>query len=338
MAEASPARGTPDRDIDHDVDRDRNQQHLTQAAEWFAVLQDSASDEDHRAWRAWRDADPAHAAAWQRVEAINSRFLSLAGQVDRRAAASAIDTVRSAGASRRRSLKLLGVLGLSCSVGVLTWRAAPWQDLIADAHTGVGERREFRLPDGTILHLNTDTAVQVAYGTDERRVELLRGEVLVKTGPDAAGRPWRLTTAEGTLEARGTRFSVWRDDADCRLAVFDGEVAVRCAGTGAQRVVAAGQQARFDRSAVGEVRTAPATLSAWVRGLYVAEGLSLAEVSRDLARHRRGLITCDERVAALRVVGTFPLDDDPQLWRALTRALPIKVSSPLPWWTRIEAA
>ena len=332
MPEATPARG----------DLDSDQQHLTQAAEWFAVLQDSASDEDHRAWRAWRDADPAHAAAWQRVEAVNTRFLALAGQVDRQAAASAIGTVHGARAGRRRSLKLLGVLGLSCTVGALTWRAAPWQDLIADAHTGVGERRALRLPDGTMLHLNTDTAVRVAYTADERRVELLRGEVLVETAGNraagAASGPWRLTTSDGTLEARGTRFSVWRDEADCRLAVFEGDVAVRCAGSGALRVVGAGQQARFDRQSIGDVRAAPDTMSAWVRGLYVADGLSLADVSRDLARHRRGLITCDERVAALRVVGTFPLDDDAQLWRALTRALPIRVSSPLPWWTRIEAA
>jgi transmembrane sensor len=325
MAEATPL-------------RDLDQQHLTQAAEWFALLQDSASDEQHRAWLAWRDADPAHAAAWQRVEAINTRFLNLAGQVDRHAAASAIGAVHGARAGRRRGLKLLGALGITCSVGLLTWRTAPWQNLIADAHTGVGERRDIRLPDGTKLHLNTDTAVRVAYVADERSVELLRGEVLVETTADAASRPWRLVMPEGTLETHGTRFSAWRDEQDCRLAVFEGDVSVRCAGSGVQRVVAAGQQARFDRLAVGDTRIAPESLSAWVRGLYVAQGLTLAEVSHDLARHRRGLITCDERVAALRVVGTFPLDDDQQLWRALTRALPIRVSSPLPWWTRIESA
>lgn len=325
MAEASPA-------------RELDQQHLARAAEWFAVLRDTASDEQRHAWQAWRDADPAHAAAWQRVEAINARFLGLAGQVDRGAATLAIDGVRGSRTSRRRGLKLLGALGVSCAVGTLAWRTDAWQDWSSDAHTAFGERRDLRLPDGSTLALNTDTAVRVAYGPDLRRVELLRGEVLVDIAADAALRPWQILTGDGTATSRGGRFSAWKDEAACHIAVFAGDVALRCAGSGLARDLAAGQQARFDRNAIGAPQAAPETLTAWRRGLYVADGLTLEEVSRDLSRHRHGLITCSPEVAALRVVGTFPLDDEPQLWRALARALPIKVSTPLPWWTRIDAA
>ena len=321
MPEAAPARELDDR-------------HLAQAAEWFAILQSRPDEDQRRAWQTWRDADPGHAAAWQRVEAIHGRFHDLAARVDRGAAASALNALRVERPDRRRGLKLLGVIGLAGSAGYLGWRTEPWQDWTADAHTAVGERGEFRLADGTRLQLNTDTAVRAAAAG--LGAELLRGEVLVDVSAGAGRSPWRLTMPEGAVDTRGARFSAWRSGTSCEVAVFEGAVEVRSARSGASGAIAAGQRARFDRDLIGALSAAPATLAAWVRALYVADGTPLGQMSRDLARHRRGLISCDERVAALRVVGTFPLDDDAQLWRALMRALPVRVSNPLPGWTRIE--
>ncbi|OWQ85674.1 hypothetical protein CDN99_21575 [Roseateles aquatilis] len=311
---------------------------LARAAEWFALLAGSPTPDDRRDWQRWIDADPSHAAAWQRVEALNARLRQLDEQVDRGAASRALQAMQTRRPARRRGLKLLGAMGVLGATGWLTMRTEPWQNWIADAHTATGERRDLVLADGTRLWLDTDTAVQVRYDETERRVRLLRGEVLVETGHDPAGRPWLLALAEGELRPMGTRFSVRRDDGQCRLAVFSGRVDVRPTAAPSGRVLAPGELVRFTRDGLGDTAVAAPTLDAWTRGMLVADGLPLAAVCRELRRYQHAVISCADEVASLRVVGAFPLDAPERTFDALTRTLPVRVTRPLPWWIRIEPA
>ncbi|WP_193385242.1 FecR family protein, partial [Rubrivivax gelatinosus] len=106
------------------------------------------------------------------------------------------------------------------------------------------------LADGTRLALNSGSAVDLRYGATERRLVLRRGEILVETAPDPSRRPFVVQTGAGELRPLGTRFRVRDRGEEFELAVYEGAVEVRPA-TGAARVLAAGEQARFDAAGVG---------------------------------------------------------------------------------------
>ncbi len=87
------------------------------------------------------------------------------------------------------------------------WRALGAADrLTVTAH---GEQGVRQLPDGSVLHLNTDSEVTVRYSHGERLVELERGEALFQVAHDDQRR-FRVAAGEAGVLAVGTRFDVYR--------------------------------------------------------------------------------------------------------------------------------
>ncbi|HFL6970586.1 TPA: FecR family protein, partial [Pseudomonas aeruginosa] len=103
------------------------------------------------------------------------------------------------GLDRRRAIKHLALVLGGASLGLATWQAEPLRDWLADQRTGVGEQRRLTLPDGSLLTLNTDSAVDLAFDASQRLVRLLRGEIFVDSRADP--RPFRVATAEARLHA-----------------------------------------------------------------------------------------------------------------------------------------
>jgi len=312
---------------------------LQEAAEWFAVLRaPDAGDGDIQGWRNWLAADAAHRQAWTRVEAVSGKFEHLPAD-GKPMAHRILDTAAGRQASRRRTVGMLALLG---ATGMGAWglkRTVPWQAWTAAHRTGTGQSLEMRLSDGTRIWLNTASAIDADYNGTLRRVFLRAGEIFVETASDTAAtpRPFVVDTAQGRLHALGTRFGVRQLDGASIVAVFEGAVEILPQESGgAGPVLRAGEQARFTASGARPAAPAEARLQAWTRGLLVAEDMRLADFLSDLSRYRPGYLGCDPRVADVRIVGTYALSDTDRVLAALEATLPVRVRSPLPWWTVVE--
>lgn len=304
---------------------------LQEAADWFATLADPPiCAQQRQAWRQWLAARPEHAAAWQQVEAISSQFARLPGDLDRQAAGQAL---RGAGCSRRQVLGLLATLGgagmLALAGGSRRGRA--W---LASERTGTGEIRDTRLADGTHLWLSSRTAVEIDYSQHLRRLQLLQGEVLVDTANDP--RPLVVDALHGRLQALGTRFSVREGQGFTQLSVFAGAVRIEPANSTAAQVVPAGRQVRIGDAGIGASEPVALAREAWSRGVLLADNRRLADFIDELAEHVPGYLGCDPRVAELRLVGAYPLNDPERILAALERSLPVRVNRRLPWWLTVE--
>ena len=155
--------------------------------------------------------------------------------------------------------------------GTLAWNTTPLPTLMADQRSGTGERRRIRLDDGSQLQLNTASAVDIRYSNSLREVRLLSGEIHIETARDTLARPFIVHTAQGSIRALGTRFTVWRsEDHETLLAVYQGAVAVTTA-EGATMVVPAGQQLSFTAAALGPVGPADPAREAWSQGMLVVQ-------------------------------------------------------------------
>ncbi|CAM3839374.1 FecR family protein [Paracidovorax anthurii] len=305
-----------------------------QAVAWLLALDDApegsaAAPATHARWRDWLDADPAHALAWERIAAMDARLRETPP-------GAALHALAAPGAARRRTAARLAVL-LAAGTGALlaARQTAPWQALAADLSTATGERRHTVLADGTRLQLDTASAVDVRYGAIERRIVLRRGEILIESAPDAA-RPLRVQTAEGTVRAIGTRFTVRQRDGLTAVAVLGGAVELQPRGAQAPPLVLhAGQEAAFSATQASPAAPLREGAAAWSEGMLVADDMALPDFLAELGRYRPGVLRCAPEAAGLRVSGTYPLDDTDRVLAALTRSLPVEVRSRSRWWVTV---
>ncbi|WP_315130746.1 FecR domain-containing protein [Achromobacter marplatensis] len=313
---------------------------ITAAAQWYARLcADDVSAADVAAHGRWLAADPEHARIWRQVERLRGTL----GAAPARLAADTLYRADHHFTRRRAVLRNgLGAVALLGAGGLVAWRTLPVERMaasyLADYRMGAGERRELVLTDGTLLWLDSASAVDVAVDARGRHITVHAGEILIDTEHAAQGLPpLRVTTLHGTVRPLGTRFTVNRQDTQTRVAVLRHAVELLPLDGRPPLVLNAGEQgvlegagARHDGAVTGEP-------DAWTRGLLIVDGLRLDDFIAQLDRYRPGRLSCDEAVASLRVSGAFPIDDTDRALAAVERALPVRVSRFTRYYTRVVA-
>ena len=306
---------------------------LEAAATWYVNLSAApACEQERKAWRNWLAEDARHAEAWTQVEQLQQRLALLSPEL-------ALPTLADVRAKRRAVNKVLGLLLMAGATGASLQTLEPLSSRLARYRTAKGERRELQLADGSQLILNTDSAVDVHYGSSLREIQLHRGELLLQTAKDPANRPLLVHTPEGSVRALGTRFSVYSHHGRSEVKVFEHAVELRPASTPAtlQRVEA-GQQSGFDPRHLLPVTPLADASDAWTHGMLMAVDWPLQRLLGELGRYRRGYLTCADSVAGLKVTGAFRLDDTDTVLENLATALPVRVRYLTRYCVRLDAA
>jgi transmembrane sensor len=260
-----------------------------EAAAWVARLSSSdATEDDRRAFEAWRGADPARAAAYAEMDALWRRLGQLPDPRPRKRAPK-----RLAGLA---ALALIGGGALVHQLGLLDrMRADLWSD--------VGTIEHATLADGSGVDLNTDSALAVRFTERERGIELLRGEASFDVVPDPH-RPFVVRGGGLSVRAVGTRFFLRADGAAGPVGVAEGRVDV--SGPGGRAVVSAGEAIRIGEGALRVVAADVERDTAWRDGRLIFAGQPLAAVLAELNRYRRGrILLLDRGLGARRVTGAF---------------------------------
>jgi len=310
---------------------------VKQAIQWTLRLNGNADAELHNACEHWRRASPDHETAWLRVQALNSELA--AGYQALPGARAALETLENTTQrlQRRQALKLLSTFALGASALWLAREVAPWQRWMADFSTAIGERRRFTLADGSLLQLNTDSAVNVRFDAHQRLLLLERGEIQLSTAQDAA-RPLRVSNRDGLFEALGTRFVLRQDEHSTRLSVEEGSVAIAPRVRARTTAIAeAGQTFEINGDSALFVERSNMDSAAWADGLIVTRDMRLADFLAEIGRYRHGHLHCDASVAELRLSGVFRLDDTDQLLALLPQTLPVRVEKRTDWWVTVGA-
>ncbi|MEC4768135.1 FecR domain-containing protein [Halomonas sp. CUBES01] len=319
---------------------------LAEAAEWFAEWHagELSSDQFER-WQAWLDDSDTHRWAWEQVEVVSRRFTANLDEAERDTADRVISSARHRRRGRWHLLSGLSSLAIAAVLIGLSWQWTPLPQWVAywgaDYRSATGEISRIELEDGTQVWLSSASALDVDYDQERRQLQLVAGEVLIKTGKDPE-RPFYLDTRSARLTPLGTRFSVRQRQADELLAVFEGAVAIQTLGdadhAGQRQVVDAGQQASYAANGIGELNPADGSRAAWAKGVLLAENMSLKTFAAELSQHHHGRLEVDPAVADLTLLGAFPLDDLERTLKMVETTLPVKVRKVMPWWIKIEAA
>jgi transmembrane sensor len=312
---------------------------VKQAIHWMLrVRENGASPQLQAQCEQWRSASHEHELAWQRVHSLqqemNLRAVPGAGVV-------ALQTLENSQQRlhRRQALKLLGgvvMLGSAAWVSKDIGLLDPWT---SDFATATGERRSVRLPDGSLLNLNTHTAADLAFDSRQRLVRLKHGELMLTCaehplGP--AGRPLLVQSRDALLEGFDGRFVV-RQERDCtRVTVSQGKVAIHHPGPAGLQWVAAGEAFLVNAKGATPVAQQNMDPGAWADGLIVTRNMRLGDFIDEVARYRHGYLSCSDDIANLRLSGVFRLEDTDKLLHLLPQTLPVHVSYRTRWWVRLE--
>ena len=321
-----------------------------EAAHWLIELEDGTADLS--CFTSWLEASPRHveefllaSALWNTIGTVDGdREIDVDALVVRardnvQPLEIGLPTAREV--PQRRTMRR-GWLG--AAVAALCLAGVFWASLSSRAlqyATAVGEQRIFKLPDGSVVTLNTRSRIEVRFADTQRVVELVAGEALFDVEHDAE-RPFSVLAGGAVVRAIGTQFNVHRTASSTTVSVLQGVVQVssldasRSRSTGTGRIDAgngerlkAGEQAQVSPS--GSLLRASAEIErvmAWRERRLVFRDQPLADVAREFNRYNdTQLIVEGTATRARRMTGVFDADDPGALIAFLERDPVLSVNS-----------
>jgi len=235
------------------------------------------------------------------------------------------------------ALLLPGQLGLmggpaSAPAGEIAATTAGAQPAAVRFATAKGERRIVRLPDGTRVTLNTDTAVALAFTPNGRLVRLMRGQALFEVAKDAS-RPFMVEAAGRRVTALGTVFEVRLDPGRMKVVLVEGRVVVDHAATTADASAPAPTLLKPGQALVAELgvpqRVAPVDVGdelLWRDGYVSLEDAPLASAAAEMSRYTAAPIrVLDDETGRMRISGVFRTGDADRFTGLVRELLPVRI-------------
>ncbi|MDF2381751.1 FecR domain-containing protein [Nostoc ellipsosporum NOK] len=285
-----------------------------QAIAWLARLRAGPSDQDIADFETWYAADPRHADTYDALlDSWDDTALAARTPIAQQPRPAAGRPWWKAAAAAAAVLLLL-------ITGTLVLTGTPHRDIAPQSvlASRIGEIRTITLEDGSRVTLDTDSAVEVRFDAEQRRLRLERGRARFEVAHDAR-RPFVVAAGSGEVVAHGTVFDIDLRRSTTLVVLLQGSVEVRrpaAAGKpAASTMLRPGQQ--FAISA-GPAAAAPVAIRApearWPSGMLSFEDAPLADVLASANRYSRTQIVIrDPAVGERRFTGTFKAGEPAQL-------------------------
>jgi transmembrane sensor len=182
--------------------------------------------------------------------------------------------------------------------------------------TDIGETSCIVLPDGSVVRLNTDTAVRMSHESRTLHFELIRGEVLfaMTENPD---RHLLVSVADVSISEAGTTFAVRKVESGGVLVTVESGTVFLVSAPASRTLLVRNDQVlvpEHDRSkSLHTVHLTPQDVKdqlAWRNGELVFKHTTLAEAAHEFGRYNRGVkIEVLGAASDVQVGGAFSAGD-----------------------------
>ncbi|MES2697697.1 MAG: FecR domain-containing protein [Verrucomicrobiota bacterium] len=309
------------------------------AAAWLSLRDRGMNAAETAEFMRWLQQDARHSAVFAELDRTWKEFDQLGGMVVGDPQKPNADLLaprpRRPRYLRRTWLVTAGMAAAACVLFAVLLSRSKWDRI----ETPVGGFRNLELADGSVVQLNTDSAIETEFTRSERRLRVLRGEVFFTVAKDSS-RPFLVTAGPIQVRAVGTAFNVRRRAGAIDVLVTEGRVRVDESRAG--RTVLARPSATTESSlgagervvvvvpeSASETQVTSAAVSpvslveqqrtlAWQERRLEFDGTPLGEVAAEFNRYnRRQLVIVDAALAGKRFSGTFRADGYEPLLRLL---------------------
>lgn len=292
---------------------DRHTDPASVAAGWFAKARSGEMDAADRAARLDYLDDPRNEDDYKELEKLWSDLEDLRG--DPRVQRMRQESANEVKAIRRR--KTIGVFAIAASLLLVVGpHSLPHMPVAQVAmlkfESPVGERRRLTLEDGSVVQMDANSALRVAYSATERRILLDRGRALFTVASNRAW-PFVVIAQENAVTALGTSFSVSRAESGLDVVLLRGRVQVG-ASDRSHSVPAVTMEpgtalaVRGDRRILRSIDANAA--QAWTEGKLVFDDVPLAEAIQEIERYTlRSITIADPRVGRERISAVLRAGD-----------------------------
>lgn len=323
----------PEREHANDIEDD--------ATVWAAKAERGLTTDERAALDAWLEGDSRRLGAFVRAQAAwihAERAVALGKMPEAEAAALAQEPSHDQpeGATLNRRMILGGGAAIAASVAVAAFIGLQRYRTL---ESGVGEIRHIALAGGTTLTLDTDTRVDIAASSDDRKLALKRGKLFLDVA-QRVGAPLSVEVGNLIMETAEGGFSVQSLINDPIMAfVTKGQLAIsqQQGLFGRNRTLTVGQDQALtlptDQDLLAsDVKPITAAqreqLLAWRDGMLSFGGEALAQAVRAFDRYGTArIIVADPELARQRITGLFKADDPKGFATAIAASLGGLVSS-----------
>jgi len=201
-----------------------------------------------------------------------------------------------------------------------------------------GEQRKIVLEDGSRIHLNSTSSINVKFTAQEREINMLEGEGLFDVAHER-NRPFVVRVRDTKIVAVGTYFSVYYKKDQIAVTVLEGRVAIMPADTPTGKVdtdiISESDKTRVllesnrrayvnEKGQVKDVEVVDADkLTAWKRGLIILDNTPLREAAEEISRYIVGEVRVASNVPDFPVTGVIKIRDQETMLQLLSEVVPV---------------
>jgi transmembrane sensor len=330
-----------------------------EASAWIAKLHGpERSPELEEDFRAWLNARPEHARAFEHITEIWDALGNVnVGGLPRLATDDRFDP-RSSHEYEAPRTPARVLIAFAATILIAAAGTSIWLYVTRGLYTtDIGEQRIVSLDDGSRLYLNSDTRLNVDLEQHTRRIQLERGEAYFEVAKDPT-RPFTVAAGDRIVTALGTSFVVRYDMERTAVTLVEGKVTVApAAGSDAPErhptpqttepstrasvsgeihataplpravTLAPGQRITFEQSGTAEIDTPhPETTAAWRRGEVILDETPLASAVEEMNRYQRQRLTLDESsIGELPISGIYRTGNNQDFAQAIATVYGLEV-------------
>ena len=307
---------------------------VNQAIDWVVHFKFGlVTEKDKKLLSNWRKEDPLHDKAWQRLNELDQDFAVVSNKDQ-----ALINRVLNSSQNKvnGKVLKVISILFVSL---VLTWTVIDKPNFgyfLADYKTQTGEIRLVKLENGTVVHINSNSVLDVISIDNKTRMHLYKGQILVDSSASSLENKPYISTTQLNLKPIGTRFVVTQNKDLSNVEILDGSVEAQHRNNSNKLIARAGQKWTVIDQELIRVKPNGLNPEAWVNYMIEADNARLEDVLIAIDRHRAGWLQYSSEVEDIRVSGNFHLHDTDSILGALEKTLPITINKTTKWWVEVE--
>lgn len=323
-----------------------------EACLWVSRMDRGLTDEETKTLQGWMAASQSHrrilfdvAQLWDDLSVLNELKGLFPLKHAKGEASKAKKILRQARWSVAAGFVLMAAAAAMMVDSYWFGQADKGYELVQRVGTAIGEQKTLTLDDGSIIHLNTNSAIHIHFDEDKRLIDLIKGEAHFTVAHDE-NRPFTVTAGINSVTAIGTAFNMqYTNDEAFELVVTEGRVLVQDKQGAMSReqiaavikeklplhtdlLLNAGEKANVDGIIDNRTNLDNEAMEqdlAWQQGMIVFRGEPLEDVLQEIERYTAVDFEIEgEALKQKRVAGYFKVGDISGLLFALKNSFNIE--------------